>query len=600
MNDDRGRVEGGGRIELPTVAPAQTNDFHLYTHNYRDKMADLPPPVQGPTAKEKKYDRQLRLWGATGQLALENSHILLINNGAGAVGTETLKNLVLPGVGQFTIQDSAVVTEADLGVNFFLEDQHLGGFRAEHTTNLLKELNPEVEGHAITEPIESWLVKPDALQPYTLIIATAPIRSELLVKLSDHASAALVPLFYVHSVGFYSHFSVHVPPAFPIVDTHPDTETTTDLRLLKPWPELIEFANEKTASLDSMSPDDHGHVPYLALLLRFLEEWKKTHEGQVPQNYKEKTEFRSTVSKAARTNNPEGGEENFDEAVAAVLKSLNPPEASSSVKEIFLAPECVVVKEDSPSFWVIANAVGLFYTKYGVLPVPGAVPDMKARSKDYIELQNVYKSKARKDLAEVLESVRFIERNANRSTPIAEKDVEAFCKNAAHIKLVRGRPFHVVQAGQKVQWGDRARSLAQELTFDGTLLPLYIAFLAWDEFTATHNKDALGGAPQAPGETDADTDAEKLTGIAHKIMDDLINEAKTRVEDPDYSAIKTRVGEFAQEFARAGGAELHNVSALTGGIVSQEIIKVITEQYIPVDNTCVFDGVKSKSAVFKV
>ena len=79
------------------------------------------------------------------------------------------------------------------------------------------------------------------------------------------------------------------------------------------------------------------------------------------------------------------------------------------------------------------------------------------------------------------------------------------------------------------------------------MLPLYIAFLAWDEFTATHDKDALSGAPQAPGETDADTDAEKLTGIAHKIMDDLINEAKTHVEDPEYSAIKTRLGEFAQE-----------------------------------------------------
>lgn len=52
--------------------------------------------------------------------------------------------------------------------------------------------------------------------------------------------------------------------------------------------------------------------------------------------------------------------------------------------------------------------------------------------------------------------------------------------------------------------------------------------------------------------------------------------------------------------ARAGGAELHNIAALTGGIVSQEVIKSITEQYIPVDNTCVFDGVKSKTAVFKV
>lgn len=49
---------------------------------------------------------------------------------------------------------------------------------------------------------------------------------------------------------------------------------------------------------------------------------------------------------------------------------------------------------------------------------------------------------------------------------------------------------------------------------------------------------------------------------------------------------------------RAGGAELHNIAALTGGLVSQEVIKVITEQYIPVDNTCLFDGISSKSAVY--
>jgi amyloid beta precursor protein binding protein 1 len=51
---------------------------------------------------------------------------------------------------------------------------------------------------------------------------------------------------------------------------------------------------------------------------------------------------------------------------------------------------------------------------------------------------------------------------------------------------------------------------------------------------------------------------------------------------------------------RAGGAELHNIGALTGGMVSQEVIKVITEQYVPVDNTCVFDGIRSKSMVIKV
>lgn len=49
-----------------------------------------------PTAKEIKYDRQLRLWSANGQSALESSHLLLIN--ATATGTEILKNLVLPGI----------------------------------------------------------------------------------------------------------------------------------------------------------------------------------------------------------------------------------------------------------------------------------------------------------------------------------------------------------------------------------------------------------------------------------------------------------------------------------------------------------------------
>lgn len=370
------------------------------------------------------------------------------------------------------------MSEADLGVNFFLEEQHLGGFRAEHTCNLLKELNPDVQGNFITEvcpynqvsrhltdamqPVESWLMQPDALRPYTLILVAAPVRPELLATLSAHADAALVPLFYFHSVGFYSHFSVHLPPAFPIVDTHPAPETISDLRLLKPWPELIQYAKDKTANLEALSDEDHGHVPYVALLLHYLEEWKKEHDGQVPQNYKEKTAFRQMVSKATRTSNAAGAEENFEEAVGAVLKSLNPPEPNSAVKEIFKSPECVTVRQDSARFWVIAHAVSLFYSKYGVLPVPGAVPDMKARSADYIELQNVYKSKARSDLAEVLESVRSLERNANRSTLIEEKDVEAFCKNAAYIKLVRGRPLQVVQGDGSVQWGDRAKSIGND------------------------------------------------------------------------------------------------------------------------------------------
>lgn len=59
--------------------------------------SDGEPISHGPSDKEKKYDRQLRLWAASGQEALESSHLLLVNSGGGTVGVETLKNLILPG-----------------------------------------------------------------------------------------------------------------------------------------------------------------------------------------------------------------------------------------------------------------------------------------------------------------------------------------------------------------------------------------------------------------------------------------------------------------------------------------------------------------------
>lgn len=58
-----------------------------------------------------------------------------------------------------------------------------------------------------------------------------------------------------------------------------------------------------------------------------------------------------------------------------------------------------------------------------------------------------------------------------------------------------------------------------------------------------------------------------------------------------------RIVQASKEIARTGGGELHNTSALTGGMVAQEMIKIITKQYIPVDNTCIFDGMSSRAQI---
>ena len=185
------------------------------------------------------------------------------------------------------------------------------------------------------QSIEQFVAEIEKWTEYTLVLLVGPSNSpKVLERLSEHATNKSIPLFYIHSVGFYSQFSVQLPAKFPIVDTHPDPVSTQDLHLLNPWPELLDFLRTKTQDLDSLSHHEHSHVPYLLLLLYFLDKWKASHDGKPPASYQEKKAFKIMVEDGARMDNAEGGEENFDEAAAAVLKSLNPPSISSGLREV--------------------------------------------------------------------------------------------------------------------------------------------------------------------------------------------------------------------------------------------------------------------------
>ncbi|GAD94780.1 ubiquitin-like activating enzyme [Paecilomyces variotii No. 5] len=545
----------------------------------------FPGALVGPSSKERKYDRQLRLWAASGQQALEEARVLLINSDgpidgrdtavSGVVGVEALKNLVLPGIGGFTVIDPATVTETDLGVNFFLEEDSLGKPRAEETCRLLKELNPDVDGSFYKE-------RPGFLQEHKLVILSGPTNSSTLDAVTKAARVHRIPVIYTRSVGFYSIFSLQLPAEFPIVETHPDPESTQDLRLVNPWPELAA-AGAQVGDLEKLDDHQHGHVPYILLLLHYLAKWKESHNGKAPANYKEKTQFREMVRAGARTSNPEGGEENFDEAVGAVLKSINPYELRSSIREIFEMDQCANLTKDSDNFWIIASAISAFYKKHGFLPLPGSLPDMKAQSADYISLQNIYKTKARKDVEEVLATVRAIEAKlGERTTPITDKEVEIFCKNAAHIKVIHGR---------NIPWIDKEatetiKTIKNNLAFPETLAPIFIAFQALDEVV-----DEIQDSGKAT--VSLDDDATWDTKI-NRLLETI------GVDASETEELRDRVTKASVELRRADGGELHNISALTGGLVAQEALKVITRQYVPLDNTCIFDGVSSRSEMLRL
>lgn len=525
-------------------------------------MSQTPPILHGPSEKEKKYDRQLRLWAASGQAALESANILLVNSGPGTVGIETLKNLVLPGIGRFTIADEAVVDEPDLGVNFFLDESCLGKQRSQCCTELLQELNPEVQGDWYPKNQETFDLSKMLAESstYTLIMYTMPIKPTDLATIQAYGQQHQTPLVAIHTAGFYSYFRISLPGAFPIVDTHPDVEKTVDLRLTQPWPELEEFARELTKDIDSLNDHDHGHLPYVVLLLHHLDKWRAEHDGEYPTEYKTKVEFRKSVAAAARTSSAEGGEENFDEAVAAVNRNVKKHQLESTLKEVFdhkIATEA----ELRSQFWLIAGAIRQFYEKHGCLPLPGSLPDMKAESKVYVKLQSIYKAKARKDALEVLEIARASPGGEN----VDATEVDMFCKNASFVKLVNattdGRDLTKIYESEKAN-----DDLAETLSMPLSLLPIYLALSA-----TTHS----------PLATSTEIEA------------DIASRVPSAADD-------TRVSQAAEEVARAAGGELHDLAAVVGGMVAQEAIKIITKQYIPVDNTCIFDGISSRCQVLRL
>jgi len=92
-------------------------------------------------ATTDKYDRQVRMWGSHGQRLLGTAKCIML--GTSSAGSETLKNLVLPGIGNIMIVGDKLVEERDLGNDFFVTKAHVGKNKAEVLVEMLIEMNPD-------------------------------------------------------------------------------------------------------------------------------------------------------------------------------------------------------------------------------------------------------------------------------------------------------------------------------------------------------------------------------------------------------------------------------------------------------------------------
>ncbi|KAL8772587.1 MAG: hypothetical protein Q9209_002248 [Squamulea sp. 1 TL-2023] len=166
-----------------------------------DGTSVLQPLPQAQTISADEialYDRQIRLWGVKAQEKLRSANILLI--GMKALANEIAKNLVLAGIGSLTVLDDQLVTEEDLGSQFFVSELHVGMNRAAAAISQVRTLNPRVALHADTENI--LLKPPEFYTVFDMVIATDLDLAPLSVI---NAACRFVnkPFYAAGSHGFY-------------------------------------------------------------------------------------------------------------------------------------------------------------------------------------------------------------------------------------------------------------------------------------------------------------------------------------------------------------------------------------------------------------
>ncbi|KAF2589886.1 hypothetical protein F2Q70_00042100 [Brassica cretica] len=306
----------------------------------------------------------------------------------------------------------------------------------------------------------------------------------------------------------------------------------------------------ETIDLNVSDPVAHKHIPYVVILVKVADEWTRSHSGNLPSSREEKKQFK----------------DNYKEAIEAAFKVFAPRGISSEIQQICNDTSCAEPNSNSSDFWVMVAALKA--------PLEGSIPDMTSSTELSATASKIYQSKAEADFLVMEKRVKNILKKIGRDlSSISKPTIKSFCKNARKLKVCRYRMVEDEFSNPCVT--EIQKCLADE-DYSGAM-GFYVLLRAVDRFTANYNK--------FPGQFDGgmDEDISRLKTTALSLLADLGCNGSVLPDD------------LINEMCRFGASELHVVAAFIGGIASQEVIKLVTKQFVPMLGTYIFNGIDHKS-----
>lgn len=506
---------------------------------------------------QKRYDRQLRLWGEVGQARLEETRLLVI--GSDCVATESLKSIILPGVGHVTIADDHVIDELDLETNFFVEVADEGKLRGEITLKNLVELNDRVTGEFKNMSFEQVLADKEFVNSFDIILCSNQVH-ENVVQLTDVTKNIIIE---VTTNGFYglvkTYFDSHV--IFNIGDEN----MKMDLRIMNPFPRLQEYFD--SIKINELTKDQHSHVPFPVILYTALGEWRKQHNTTgVPKGSEQQNQLRAIIKGMTKSLFLE---ENFGEAYSNVSYAYS--EMSGNVSTLIADERATKslkgMRAVDIEFWTFIHAVKMFMEKHGRRPIDSTLKDMICGNEYFTSLQKVFNDQLTEDATELL---TFIENKMKEdgTTDVVKFDLEMVkrhCKTLRNMHFYDGVNGHENQMWEGNEWMLEAVD-EEEKPLEDHLLNDLSAFLAVFKFYAKNKRYPCG-----------EGDVNELFAFTKEVM-----------TEKGLVGVEPQM-KYVEEMCRFGGVQIHSSNAVIGSFIGQTVVHFAIHQFAGLNNTFFWD-----------
>ncbi|OAV99675.1 hypothetical protein PTTG_25252 [Puccinia triticina 1-1 BBBD Race 1] len=252
------------------------------------------------------------------------------------------------------------------------------------------------------------------------------------------------------------------------------------------------------------------------------------------------------------------------------------------IEELFNDPQCDKIPWFNGKFWVLVRSLREFVKTSPThqLPLSGALPEMKTDTKNNIKMRSIYYQQALEDLERFKEIV-------DEMTESVEEEYE-------------GRPQEYTEDFKALAFPQFVKECQPgNEEYHATW---YVAFEAMAAYRSKREGKycyLAGHEGEYPGMRKDQED-----GDLHALWKFSLGWLNSRRwaaprDDQEQEIIPQKLQKVLKEMIRLAGSELPHIGSMTGGLVSQEVIKLITGQYIPTNGVCIYDGYQSMTRVLE-